>query len=212
MGSSQDDQTMSVLEEAERLKISCKHEESIVLLEGLLSSDPGNVAALEELADNELSMERYDRAVTAAKQAIALDNKSYMGHYILGVVASLNEDWPASHEELQLANSIRPNNPEILRCLGWVLYNSEKRVQGVVTLERSLNLDPENTLTLSDLGVCYFQMRNFTKARSLFEQVVNLDPENSRAKECLDMICSMHADSSKRPQDARVSKISEDAA
>ena len=142
MSSSQYDQTMSVLEEAERLKISCKHKEAIVLLEELLSSDPGNVAALEELADNELSLERYDRAVVAAKQAIALDAKSYMGHYILGVIASLNEDWSTSHDELQLANSIRPNNPEILRCLGWVLYNSERRVQGVVTLERSLNLDP----------------------------------------------------------------------
>ena len=162
-----------------------------MLLEGLLSNDPGNVAALEEIADNELSLERYNRAVIAAKQAVALDSKSYMGHYILGVVASLNEDWNKSYNELQIANSIRPNNPEILRCLGWVLYNSEKRVQGVVTLERSLNLDPENTLTLSDLGLCYFQMRNFTKSKTLFERVTNLDPENIRAKECLDMITGM---------------------
>ena len=186
-----DDRTVNVLEEAERLKLNCQHEESIDLLEDLLSDDPANVAALEELADNELSMERYERAVKAAKQAIALDADSYMGHYILGFSLSLQQDWETAHLELQLANDIRPNNPEILRCLGWVLFNMEKRVQGIVTLERSLNLDPENTLSLCDLGVCYLHVKNFKKATSIFEHVLNLDPENERAKKCVETIGRM---------------------
>jgi len=191
MPSPYDDPTVNVLEEAERLKLNCQHEESIVLLEELLSEDPANVAALEELADNELSLERYERAVKAAKQAIALDAESYMGHYIFGFSLSLQEDWLMAYQELQRANEIRPNNPEILRCLGWVLFNMEKRVQGIVTLERSLNLDPENTLSLCDLGVCYLHVKNYKKASSLFEHVLNLEPENQRAKECVATIVRM---------------------
>lgn len=186
-----DDRTVNVLEEAERLKLNCRHEESIELLEDLLSDDPANVAALEELADNELSMERYERAVKAAKQAIALDADSYMGHYIWGFSLSLQENWETAHLELQKANEIRPNNPEILRCLGWVLFNMEKRVQGIVTLERSLNLDPENTLSLCDLGVCYLHVKNFKKASSIFDYVLSLDPDNERARQCAETIVRM---------------------
>ena len=183
-----DDRAVQVLEEAERLKLNCQHEESIVLLEGLLARDPGNIAALEELADNELSLERYDRAITAAKQAVALDPESYMGHYILGFVLSLREDFATSYEELQVANRIKPNNPEILRCLGWVLFNTDKRVQGIVTLERALNLDQDNTLSLCDLGVCYLQVRNFKKAHTLFQRALALDPGNERARECVETV------------------------
>jgi tetratricopeptide (TPR) repeat protein len=183
-----DDQAVQVLEEAERLKLNCQHEESIALLENLLSDDPANVAALEELADNELSLERYDRAVAAAKQAVVLDHKSYMGHYILGVAASLRGEWQKAYEELHLANELRSNNAEILRCLGWVLFSMEKRVQGIATLERAVNLDPHNTLSLCDLGVCYLQARNYKKSLSLFEFVLDLDPMNDRARDCVDTI------------------------
>ena len=188
---SYDDHTVLVLEEAERLKLGCKHEESIALLEGLLAKDPGNIAALEEIADNELSLERYDRAITAARQATALDPESYMGHYILGFIASLEEKWDASADELQLANRMKPNNPEILRCLGWTLFNRQKRVQGIVTLERALNLDPENTLSLCDLGVCYLHVRNFKKAHTLFERALHLDPTNERARECVETVTKL---------------------
>lgn len=188
---SYDDQAVSVLEEAERLKLNCQHTESLALLEGLLAKDPGNVAALEEVADNELSLEHYDRAVTAAAQAVALDQGSYMGHYILGFVASHREDWEVSLRELQVANRMKPGNAEILRCLGWALFRAGKRVQGIVTLERALNLDPDSTLTLCDLGVCYLEARNFPKAETLFARARDLDPSNDRAQECLAMVMRM---------------------
>ena len=185
------DRTVRILEEAERLKLNCQHEESIKLLEELLTQDPDNIAALEELADNELSLERYDRALRAAERAVELDRESYMGHYIVGFIASLREDWVLSEQELQRANQLKSNNPEILRCLGWTLFHKEKRVQGIVTLERSLNLDPENTLSLCDLGVCYLRVRNFKKAHVLFERALRLDPGNERARECVEAVAQL---------------------
>jgi tetratricopeptide (TPR) repeat protein len=193
MATSYNDQTVELLEEAERLKLNCKHEESISLLENLLSDDPGNVAALEEIADNELSLERYERAVTAAKQAVALDKESYMGHYVLGFYSSLKGDWKLAAERLKTANSIKPNNPEILRCLGWSLFNQDEKVRGIVTLERSLNLDSENVLTLCDLGVCYMHSGDLQKAISIFSAVLDLDIENEKARECIKMIKKMKA-------------------
>jgi len=173
------------LERAEQLKLTGQYEDALCILEKLLVEDPENVSALEEVADNELSMEQLSRAEAAAARAVSLDKESYTGHYILGFLLSQKEGWKKAHEHLQFANKLKPNNPEILRCLGWVLFNCGERAQGIVTLERSLNLESENSLTLCDLGMAYLQAHNISKAKALFMRSLELDPENKRVQECV---------------------------
>jgi Flp pilus assembly protein TadD len=185
------DRIAALLEEAEQLKLDAKYEGALAVLHRVLMEDPGNVTALEEVADNEVSLGRYDRASAAAKRAVELNDGSSMGHYILGFIASLKENWDVALKELQLANKLRPNDPEILRTLGWTLFNAEQPVQGVVTLERSLNLDPENAMSLCDLGVCYLRLQNYGKAHVLFSRALELDPANQRAKECVEAVARM---------------------
>lgn len=177
--------TLERLEEAEQLKLMGRHHEALAILEQLLIEDPENISALEEIADNELSLEHYDRAQTAAERAITLDKESYTGQYIIGFLHSIAQEWDEGIMHLKKANIIRPNNAEILRCLGWGLFNSGQRAQGIVTLERALNLDDENPLTLCDLGVCYLQTRNIIKAKSLFDRALELDPDCPKTIECI---------------------------
>lgn len=165
-----------------------QHKEALEILEKLLTEEPENVSALEEIADNELALEHTNRAHKAAKQAVDLDNDSYTGHYILGFLHSQKDKWNESLKHLQRANNLKPNNPEILRCLGWALFNSGQRTQGIVTLERALNLDSDNPLTLCDLGVTHLQVQNFGKAKALFTRALDLDPENARARECREAV------------------------
>ena len=176
------------LERAEQLKMMGQYKDALEILEQLLIEDPENVSALEEIADNELSMENYERAEVASKQAIDLDDQSYTAYYILGFIKSHNEQWDPALSLLKEANSLKPNNPEILRCLGWVLFNCGQKAQGIVTLERALNLDSDNPLTLCDLGITHLQVRNFKKAKSLFSRALDLDPDNKRAQECVQAV------------------------
>lgn len=173
------------LEKAEQMKIGGRHKEALAILEELLFEDPENVAALEEVADNELSLDHFGRAETAARQAIALDAGSYTGEYILGFLRSRTEEWKEAVAHLRKANLLKSNNPEILRCLGWALFRGGERAQGIVTLERSLNLENDSTLTLCDLGIAYLELRNFAKSRALFLRALDLDPGNQRARECI---------------------------
>ena len=179
------------LEQAECLKIGGKYDEALTILEELLLEDPENVSALEEVADNELSLHRYDRAEAAAQEAVTLDEQSYTGHYIIGFLHSHKGEWEQSVTALRKANALKPNCPEILRCLGWALFCDGQHAQGIVTLERSLNLDQENTLTLCDLGVAYLQSRHFHKSRTLFSRALDLEPQNLRARECIEALDRM---------------------
>lgn len=176
------------LERAEHLKIEGKYREALAILEELLLEDPENVAALEEVADNELSLGEYRRAETAAARAVALDGASYTGHYILGFLRSRLERWQEAVEHLRAANHFKSNNAEILRCLGWALFHAGERAQGIVTLERALNLDIDSTLTLCDLGVAYLEVHNFLKSRTLLQRALELEPQNARARECLEAL------------------------
>ncbi len=179
------------LERAEELKMKGSHVEALGILEELLLEDPENVSALEEIADNELSLERFVRANAAARRAVALDDESYTGHYILGFIHSHAGEFRPAISVLQKANRLKANNPEILRCLGWALFSGGERAQGVVTLERSLNLDRENVLTLCDLGIAYLQVKSVPRAKALFEEALAIEPGNPRAKECLDAVTRM---------------------
>ena len=172
------------LEQAEKLKLEGQHDAAMGFLEALRPEAPSLVSALEELADNELSLEHYDRARRAAEQALDLDGESYTAEYILGFICSQEEDWENAIRHLQRANHLKPNNSEIIRCLGWALFNGSRRTQGIVTLERALNLDRNNPLTLCDLGMAYLQARNFPKVKTLFSRTLDLDPSNRRAREC----------------------------
>ena len=178
--------TLERLERAEQLKLMGQYREALEILVQLLIEDPENIAALEEVADNELGLERFDRAEAAASRAVKLDPESYTGHYILGFLKSLNQEWNIAIEHLQ--NAQRPNNAEILRCLGWALFNEGQRAQGIVTLERALNLDNQNTLTLCDLGITYLQTRNVPKASALFDRALDIDPENPKVHECMSAV------------------------
>jgi Tfp pilus assembly protein PilF len=176
---------LDMLREAEDLKYEGKHQQAIELAEKILFEDPTNVPALEEVADNYLSIDQYEKAEKAAKQALKIDAQSYTAYYILGFISSQQQNWEESVRYLSKANTIHPNNPEILRCLGWAIYNNTQKIKGLVTLERALNLDPENSLILCDLGVCYMQSKDFDKALSLFYKTLEVDPNNQRAKECV---------------------------
>ena len=173
------------LERAEQLKLVGQHEDALSILEALLMEDPENISALEEVADNELSLERFDRSKRAAQQVVKLDDQSYTGHYILGFLYSLSQDWEKAADHLRKANVLKSNNPEILRCLGWALFNQGQKAQGIVTLERSLNLDSENSLTLCDLGITYLHTRNIKKAEALFDRALEIDPDNPKTLECV---------------------------
>lgn len=172
------------LTKSEQLKIEGRNEEALFLAQKVLENDPSCLAAAEEISDNLLSLGREKEAKKSAQFAYSLDQDSYIANYILGFLA-IEENKNESLQYLLKANELQSNNPEILRCLGWVLFHSHENIKGIATLERALNLRPHDVLILCDLGVCLLHQNIFPKAIKLFEKALSLEPDNERAQNCL---------------------------
>ncbi|KKQ67886.1 MAG: tetratricopeptide repeat protein [Candidatus Gracilibacteria bacterium] len=180
--------TNVVIEKAEELKQAGEHEQAIKLCERVLMSDLECAEAYEEIGDNFLSLKEYFKAKKALEMAIKINPESANANYLIGFLYSCFGKWKTSIEYLEKADKVYQNHPEILRCLGWSMYHEGHKVKGIVLLERSLSLSPEDPLIMSDLGVIYMNEKNFEKAEKLFSKVVQIEPGNKKAEECLNAI------------------------
>ena len=174
-----------LIDEADKLKMSGEHQQAIKVCEKILAQDLDFEQAYEELGDNFLSLKEYDKAEKALIQALRINPQSANAHYLIGFTHSALSNWFDSIEHLETADRLQSNHPEVLRCLGWSIFHSGKRKQGLIILERALNLNPKDPLILSDLGICYLNDKNFNRADELFKKVLEIDPENKKVKECL---------------------------
>ncbi|MCB9809750.1 tetratricopeptide repeat protein [Candidatus Peribacteria bacterium] len=185
------DAIYTLLEQAWEAKLEEEYEEAMALLQTIILEEPACLEAYEELADVYLHLRELDKAEKAITRALQLDPRSANAHYLRGFLYSLESNWEASVTELEQADKATPNHPEILRCLGWSLYNAQRRAQGISVLERSVEMFPENIDAASDLGVCYMNSGEFTKAEEVFERVLELDSDSPHARECLKFVRQM---------------------
>lgn len=180
-----DDFILDLLEKAEEQKVSGDHETAIKTCQKIILEQSDCYEAFEELGDNYISLRQLSKAEKALKQSIKINPEASNAHYLLGFLFSLQEEWEKSVEQLQTADDLMPNHPEILRCMGWSYYNQNRQSQrGIAILERSKNLSPNDPNVLCDLGVCYMNSNQHLKAIPLFEQVIKLSPNSGLAEEC----------------------------
>jgi len=186
-----DESVLAMLQQSEELKSQGRNAEAIKVLQSILIETPECIEAYEEMGDNYLSSQQPEKAQKALRQALKLNPRSSNGHYLMGFLLSMKEDWTHSVEELTKADEISPNHPEILRCLGWAVYNANRRTQGICLLERSRNLSPFDPNILCDLGVCYMNSMQPTEAETVFKKALQIDPKSEQARECLAVLEAM---------------------
>ena len=171
--------------EAEKLKEKGHHSEAISLCEEVLFEDPQNVIALEEVGDNYLSLGQIKKAKRALIAAAKLEPESVNANYLLGFIFSLEQKWSLSVRCLERAEKNAKNNPEILRSLGWSLFNLGQQKEGIILLERVKNMTPNDSFLLCDLGVCYMLREKYAKALNLFLVAKKFDPDNQKVQDCI---------------------------
>lgn len=174
-----------LLEQAEDMKLKGQHEDAIRFCQQIIFDNIDCHELYEEIGDNYISLGEHKKAKIALNHALKLNVQSANANYLLGFTYSAEQNWKESIYYLEKSNITRPNHPEILRCLGWAIFNSGYKKKGICVLERALVIAPEDSYVLCDLGVCYLNQRNFPRALQLFKKTLDLDPSNMKAKECM---------------------------
>lgn len=185
------DEILLKLEESENYKLEWNFQKALEVAQSILYVDPACVPALEEVADNYLSLWKINESKKAAEFALDLDQNSYTANYIIWFILSKESKFKDSVGYLEVANSIRPNNAEIIRCLWWSLFMSWDRERWVVVLERAKNLFPDDVMILCDLAVCYIESKKFSQASDLLTKAAQIDPNDERVISSIKFIDSI---------------------
>ncbi len=91
-------------------------------------------------------------------------------------------DYESALEAFQQAHSIRPNDPEIMQHVGWVLRRLGRWDEAIALLDRAIQLDPRNASLIWNQGLNNYQLRRYGTGRSQFEIGISLDPNSINAR------------------------------
>ncbi len=142
-----------ILTEIETLKANQEYQKAKIVARSALVKHTDDYRLYEELADISLFEENLDEAETMIEAAEKLHPESGTGIYLRGYIAVARGDHKTAIETLTKANTLFPNNPEILRNLGWAYVLSGSTPKGIAFLRRASHIAPEDTLITNDLAI-----------------------------------------------------------
>ena len=129
----------------------------------------------------------YQRAITTAKAAIALD-KTYPEAYayLAETYADLN-DWPNASESIQSAIDLNPNRVDVQRAWGYVRESQGNYSGAAEAYEQAIKLSPNLAYLYIALGRNYRVIANlrdgskYPRAIEAFTKAATIDPSYATA-------------------------------
>lgn len=116
------------------------------------------------------------------RQAVRLNPFEARYHYFLGLTLTRMSRFREAVFELKLAKQVLPNNPEILRSLGWAMFFMGNLSAGEKTLKQALAINPKDVLTYCDLAVIYINNYEYRKAEQIITTAEKLSPKDPLVK------------------------------
>ena len=182
------DHILRMLEQSENYKLEWNYEEALAISQKIVVEDAECIPALEEIADNLLSLDKVKESEKTIKYIFTLTESSYTANYIYWFLLSKKWKFSDSVIYLENANRLKQNNAEILRCLWWSLFMSSNKKRWLLILERARNLFPGDVMILCDLAVCYLDLQEDTKAINTLLKAKEIDPNDERVIRSMQML------------------------
>lgn len=125
-----------------------------------------------------LNLQIYNEAEDYLRQAAAFNPFNPEPHYYLGILYTKTARWAEAVFELKLARQQRPQEPAILRALGWALFLTGQSRAGERTLRRCLQLNEKDLYAYCDLAVLYLNTASLAKAEEIIAQAEKIAPDH----------------------------------
>lgn len=160
-------------------------DESARIALGLVQREPGNLAAVEQLASvftDAGDAERLAPAV-ARLRAEALDRPAT--RYYSATLAYMQQRPDIAIREAEAALAMQPDYALAHNVLGAALAGLGQRERARAAFEASLQSDPRDPATHSNLATLELEAGNLEAARRHFAEALMLDPANTVARDGL---------------------------
>lgn len=162
---------LPIIDEVERLKAQKRYSEARVMIEWAIARYPHRYELYEELADVYIYEGDYSRAEKALNYSEKLESGSSTGLYLRWYMALIRNDFEQAIKNLEESNQKSPNNPEVLRNLGWAYTMMGDVKKWVILLERALTIAPDDILIMEDLWVALLTQGKIKEAREYLSRV-----------------------------------------
>jgi serine/threonine protein kinase/tetratricopeptide (TPR) repeat protein len=87
-------------------------------------------------------------------------------------------DYGAALAELEIAAQSLPNNASVFELKGYIERRQGKQEEAVRSLERAVDLDPRNSVTLQQIALSYRHLRRFAEQKSVLDRALAIEPSN----------------------------------
>jgi len=91
-------------------------------------------------------------------------------------------DYDAALAELDVAAKTLPNDAAVFELKGYIERRQGKQEEAVRSLERAIDLDPRNSLTLQQIALSYRHLRRFAEQKSVLDRALAIEPNDVNAK------------------------------
>jgi TolB-like protein/Flp pilus assembly protein TadD len=103
---------------------------------------------------------------------LALASHLYFGYF----------DYDRARAELAIAQHTLPNNPEVFRLSALIDRRQGRWSDAVRNAKRASELDPRDVSKLNNLGVFYWELRDYEGVNSVVTRILALDPNSVYAR------------------------------
>jgi tetratricopeptide (TPR) repeat protein/S1-C subfamily serine protease len=150
---------------------------AVVAFQQAVKVDPKFSPSLRYLGLSLGELGRYDQAVTAYKQAIAL-GESFVLYEELGYVLRHLKRYPEAINAYNQAIKLKPNHHWAYTNRGVVYAVQKQYPQAIADFNRAIKLAPNDALVYQNRGVVNLLQKQYTQAIADFNQAIGFDPNN----------------------------------
>jgi TolB-like protein/Flp pilus assembly protein TadD len=91
-------------------------------------------------------------------------------------------DHDGALSELEVARQTLPNDPQVFELKGYIERRQGKQDEALRSLERAVDLDPRNALTLQQIAISYGFLRRYSEEKSALDRVLAIEQNDLKTQ------------------------------
>jgi spermidine synthase len=161
------------------------YDEAVAIPFGIVQSDPNNIRALEQLASILSDVGDAERMRPVVSRLRAVAPSSEAAHYYSAALLFMEARLDLALKEARQVVAINPSHARAHNLIGASLASMGQREQARQAFQTSLQADPRDPATYTNLATLELEAGNSQLARRYFADALTLDPASSTAREGL---------------------------